>query len=62
VKARGDWRWDRSVRRYEKHARLTHTGTAYPGWLDLYLEECEKHLEDIFLKGRPVPLPPQCRM
>jgi len=57
IKHRGAWRSDKSVLRYDKHARLGHSTLRHPQALRLYGLECEKRLADGFLQGRWVPLP-----
>ena len=57
VKQRGAWKTDKSVARYDKHARVGHSAQSYPPLLATYFDQCEACLADIFLRGRLVPLP-----
>ena len=58
IQQRGAWRSHKSVIRYEKAARLQHSGSKRTPAPDGYLRTCESQIEEAFLKGRRVPLPP----
>ena len=57
VKQQGAWKTDKSVARYDKHARIGHSAQSYPALLATYFGQCEASLADIFLRGKLVPLP-----
>ena len=58
IKARGRWRADSSVRRYEKHARLLAQVKLIPLEVRVYGLLIEKHLVQMVLRKRDAPRPP----
>ena len=54
VKQRGGWRSDTSVRRYERHARIQHSAARFSSDMAVYLDQCERQLGEMFLRGRTV--------
>ena len=62
VQARGQWKAERSVARYDKHARLAQSFEKHPLQLQNYFRECEARIEDIVVFGRTVTPPAMVAM
>ena len=57
IKKRGQWRADKSVLRYERHARLASGYRQHPSEVQRYASECERRAEAIIPHGLVVPQP-----
>ena len=57
VKKRGGWKSDRSMARYEESARLNFQAEKRGVQLISFGRACLEELEDILLRGRPLPIP-----
>ena len=58
VQGRGQWKQEKSVVRYDKHARLAQSFERHPRQLQEYLSACEQQAVDIVVCGKLVTPPP----
>lgn len=61
IKARGRWKSDRSVARYESKARIAESVDALPKAMLYHLQACHRHLEELLcqrVEARTHPPPP----